>query len=180
LPIKSYISKESPSRSGCEYTEKKGWNADPKKNRFGFTLIEVMVCVCIIGVLAGIATPLYVGYRERARVVVAISDMKTIETAIFNFFATGGSLPDTLAQIGMNDLRDPWGNPYAYLRINGVEFKGVGGQRKDHFMVPVNTDFDLYSMGRDGASQSPFTAKASRDDIVRAYNGGFYGKVSEI
>ena len=175
-----HVPKKATSRPGCAYTEKKGWCFDPKKNRFGFTLIEVMVCVCIVGVLSGIATPLYIGYRERARVVVAISDMKTIETAIFNFFATGGALPDSLAQIGMNDLRDPWGNPYAYLRINGADLSGNGAPRKDHFMVPVNTDFDLYSMGKDGNSQPPFTTKASRDDIVRAYDGGYYGKVSEL
>ena len=47
-------------------------------------------------------------------------------------------------------------------------------------MVPVNSDFDLYSMGPDGDSRAPFTAKASRDDIVRASNGGFIGPVSEF
>ncbi len=46
-------------------------------------------------------------------------------------------------------------------------------------MVPVNTDYDLYSMGKDGKSTSPFTAKASQDDIVRANNGGFLGLVSD-
>ncbi len=137
-----------------------------------------MVSVCIIGVLSAIATPFYVGYREKARVAVAVSDMKTIEVAIFNFVANTSALPDTLAQIGLGNFRDPWGNPYAYLRIDGGN--GKGKLRKDHFMVPVNTDFDLYSMGKDGASASPFTAKASQDDIVRAYNGGYYGKVSDI
>jgi len=149
-------------------------------NIFGFTLIEVMVSVCIIGVLSAIATPFYIGYRERARVAVAISDIKTIETAIFNFFADNGSLPDTLAQVGRGNILDPWGNPYSYLRIDGGNLKGKGKLRKDHFMVPVNTDFDLYSMGKDGGSASPFTAKASQDDIVRAYNGGYYGKVSDM
>jgi general secretion pathway protein G len=175
-----HFSKKSTTRSGCAYTGKREEHFAPKKNRFGFTLIEVMVCLCIIGVLSAIATPFYIGYRERARVVVAIIDLKTIETAIFNFFTNRGVLPDTLDQIGMNDFLDPWGNPYAYLRINGGDLKGKGKLRKDHFMVPVNTDFDLYSKGKDGNSQSPFTAKASRDDIVRAYDGGYYGKVSEI
>jgi len=46
-------------------------------------------------------------------------------------------------------------------------------------MVPVNTDFDLYSMGKDGKSRAPFTAKASHDDIVRANDGKFIGLVSE-
>jgi general secretion pathway protein G len=43
----------------------------------------------------------------------------------------------------------------------------------------VNTDFDLYSKGKDGKSKIPFTAKASRDDIVRANNGRYIGPVSD-
>ena len=50
--------------------------------------------------------------------------------------------------------------------------------RTDKSLVPVNSDFDLYSMGKDGISKAPFTAKESRDDIVRARNGNFYGPVS--
>jgi len=50
--------------------------------------------------------------------------------------------------------------------------------RKDHNLVPVNSDFDLFSKGKDGQSKSPFTAKASRDDIVRANNGRYIGPVS--
>ena len=149
-------------------------------NRVGFTLIEIATSVCIIGLLAAIAMPFYVSYRERARVAVAISDMKTIEAAAFNFFADNLALPDTLDQVRLGNFRDPWGNPYVYVRINGGNLKGTGKLRKDHFMVPVNTDFDLYSKGRDGASSSPFTAKASQDDVVRAFNGGYYGKVSEM
>ena len=52
--------------------------------------------------------------------------------------------------------------------------------RKDHFLVPVNSDFDLYSMGADGNSQAPFTAEASYDDIVRADDGRYVGLVSEF
>ena len=41
--------------------------------------------------------------------------------------------------------------------------------------MPVNSDFDLYSMGADGESSAPFTAKNSHDDVVRANNGAFIG-----
>jgi len=154
--------------------------AVPKVNIFGFTLIEVMVSVCIIGVLSAISTPIYMGYRDKARMTVTITDMKHIEVAIANFVANNASLPDTLAQVGKENVLDPWGRPFEYLRIDGGDTKGKGKMRKDHFMVPVNTDYDLYSMGPDGKSVSPFTAKASRDDIVRAYDGGYYGKVSDM
>ena len=52
---------------------------------------------------------------------------------------------------------------------------GVGGARKDRFLVPINSDFDIYSMGRDGQTVAPLTAKKSHDDIIRASDGGFYG-----
>lgn len=64
------------------------------------------------------------------------------------------------------------------MYINPVDSTPQGHLRKDHALVPVNTDFDLYSKGKDGKSQSPFTAKASKDDIVRANNGGFFGLVA--
>ena len=46
-------------------------------------------------------------------------------------------------------------------------------------MVPINSDFDLYSMGKDGKSQTPLTAKASHDDIIFANNGEYVGRASE-
>lgn len=139
-----------------------------------------MVVVSIVGILAGIATPVYLDYRERARVVVAISDMKRIEMAIDNYYADNDGYPDSLADIGMDAARDPWGSPYRYLRIDGANLKGVGMLRKDHNNVPVNSDYDLYSMGADGKSQTPFTAKVSRDDVVRAYDGSYYGKAADL
>jgi general secretion pathway protein G len=54
----------------------------------------------------------------------------------------------------------------------------LGLQRKDLALVPINTDFDLYSKGRDGATQPPLTAASSRDDIVRANDGQFIGLAS--
>ena len=47
--------------------------------------------------------------------------------------------------------------------------------RKDHNLHPLNSEFDLYSFGKDGQSQSPLTAKASRDDVIWARDGGFVG-----
>ena len=146
----------------------------------GFTLVEVMVCVAIVGVLAAIAVTNFIAYIERARVAAAISDIKNIEKSAYNFFVDNGQLPDSLAQIGCGGIRDPWGNGYRYLRIDGAPNNIKGSSRKDHFMVPVNSDFDLYSMGRDGSSVPPFTAKASQDDIVRAFNGGYVGKVEDM
>ena len=143
--------------------------------RSGFTLIELMMVIAIIGTLAAIATPNYLNFIDKVRVSTAISDIKTIEKDLFSYYIEFDEFPPDLAAVGMDNLTDPWGNPYQYLPVEGTP---KGKLRKDHFMVPVNSDFDLYSMGPDGKSVSPFTAKHSRDDIVRANDGGFVGLVS--
>jgi general secretion pathway protein G len=74
-------------------------------------------------------------------------------------------------------MRDPWGNPYQY--VNHDDKASRGKWRRDKNIVPINTDFDVFSMGKDGDSRPPLTAKASRDDIVRANNGRFTGLASE-
>jgi general secretion pathway protein G len=58
---------------------------------------------------------------------------------------------------------------------------GIYGKiRKDHNLHPLNSEFDLYSMGADGDSKSPLTAKASRDDIIWARDGDFVGLAEDF
>ncbi len=141
----------------------------------GFTLIELMIVVGIVGTLAAVAVPSYSNYVDRARRIRAIVEIKMIAKELLAHEIDTNTLPDDLSEIGLANFKDPWGNPYRYLPVAGAP---KGKLRKDHFMVPVNTDFDLYSMGPDGKSRAPFTAKASRDDIVRAQNGQYVGLAS--
>jgi len=151
----------------------------------GFILLEVLIVIAIVGTLAAIAIPNFISYRERARYAQAIQTLRTISTVLEAWAIDYGDHPDSLADAGLGGLRDPWGNPYQYLDIDldpGLapqDKTKVGDMRKDHSLVPVNSDYDLYSMGPDGKSKKPFTAKDSRDDIVRANNGGFFGRVSD-
>ena len=149
-----------------------------KTRKHGFTLIELMICVAILGTLAGIVIPNYIRYRENARIAAAVSDLRYIQNVVKMYEIEKGTLPETLAEVHLGTFVDPWGNPYEYLRIDGDDINGKGKMRKDHSLVPVNSDFDLYSMGPDGRSQPPFTAKASRDDIVRAGDGNYFGLAS--
>jgi general secretion pathway protein G len=51
--------------------------------------------------------------------------------------------------------------------------------RKDKNLVPINSEYDLYSVGPDGDSVPPLTAQPSRDDIVMANDGKFIGLASD-
>ena len=67
------------------------------------------------------------------------------------------------------------------IEIPGNKGPGpVGQARKDRFLVPLNSDFDLYSLGKDKSSAAPLNAKASRDDILRALDGGFIGVAAKF
>jgi general secretion pathway protein G len=158
-----------------------------------------MIVVAIVGVLASISTPALMKYRAKAKNALAVSEIKILEQEIKLYQIENMRLPDRLGEVKLGNIQDPWGNPYQYLKIaenddagdekskgkdSGIEEKSTdepkGKPRKDHFLVPVNSDFDLYSMGADGKSQAAFTAKASHDDIVRASDGKYIGLVSEF
>ncbi len=140
----------------------------------GFTLIELMLVVAIIATLAAIAIPSYRSYVDKVKISRAIMEIKTLELEL-TADELDGYLPASLAEIGRGNLRDPWGNPYQYQNFNLVP---KGKWRKDGFQVPINTTFDLWSMGPDGKSQGPIRSKQSRDDIIRANDGAYVGPAS--
>jgi general secretion pathway protein G len=137
----------------------------------GFTLVEVMIAVAILGVLAALSTTNYQIYIERVRVARAVVEMKGLSLHLQTIVINGGQLPPSLAAVRLSQ-NDPWGRPYRYLRIATAPASAV---RKDQFLVPLNTDFDLYSTGADGQSQPPITHPLSLDDVVRGANGAFIG-----
>ncbi|WP_162301297.1 prepilin-type N-terminal cleavage/methylation domain-containing protein [Nitrincola tibetensis] len=145
----------------------------------GFSLIELLMAIAIIGVLATITIPGYQRYKERVDNHTAITDLQVISAAIERFYILNRQFPASLNQLNLSadQLQDPWGIPYEYLDVTIQTNKGK--VRKDKNLVPINNDFDLYSKGRDGRSVSPLTSALSRDDIIRANNGNFYGLASD-
>ena len=143
-----------------------------------FTVLELVIAIAILSVLTFIALPAYQDHRERIRVAQAVIDIGAIGAVVDHYIQDNRTPPDDLSEVGQAGKLDPWGNPYQY--VNLVTAKGKGKARKNRNLVPINSDFDLYSMGKDGASVPPLTAKASRDDIVRGSNGRFVGLASEF
>lgn len=125
-----------------------------KTTQKGFTLIEIMVVIVIIGILATLVVPRIMGRPDEARVVSAKHDVTTLVQALKLYKLDSGRYPTT--QQGLNALvikpttdpapmnwkmggyldklpQDPWGNPYQYTNPG-----------------THNNEIDVYSFGADG------------------------------
>lgn len=150
---------------------------DTRRGSRGLTLLECLITLTVIGFLAAIAARLYNSALDRARVTRAMADIRVIEKILMTT-EVEGSLPESLDEIGWATRLDPWGHPYQFLNFKGVEDLPAVA-RADQFAVPLNTTFDLYSLGPDGVSEGPLTAAASRDDILRGSDGSFVGPATD-
>ena len=142
----------------------------------GFTLVELLIALAILGVVATIALPSYARYRERVMVAQAVADITGMHVALQKYIQDSREPPDSLAAVHLAGKRDPWGRPYVYLKLTK---SAIGQARKNKNLVPINTEYDLFSKGKDGLSQGPITTAQSLDDVILANDGGYIGKASD-
>jgi general secretion pathway protein G len=136
----------------------------------GFTVIEIMIVLSIIGLLAAIALPKYQNYKTNAEIAIVKNDISKISQLLKAYHLEASEYPNSLADIGLGSMKDPWGTVYQYYDI---EKNGRGHARKDRRLNPLNSDFDLYSMGKDKKTKSQISQKDSVDDVIRANDGRF-------
>jgi general secretion pathway protein G len=126
-----------------------------QRRQAGFTLIEIMVVVIIIGLLAGIVVPNVMDSLDKANVQKARADFKTLQTALklyridnFNYPSTEQGLESLVSKPSIAPVprnyksngyvetlpRDPWGNEYQYMSPGEAH------------------EYDIYSLGADGVS----------------------------
>jgi general secretion pathway protein G len=144
----------------------------PRLDRAGFTIIELLTVMLIIGLLASIAGPALKLTMDKARVARAIGDIEAVTHDLAVYETADQPLPATLSSIGRGALLDPWGRPYTYVTWVGAP---PAAARKDRFGVVLNSRYDLYSSGKDGSSAIQLDAGVSLDDIVRASDGSYIG-----
>jgi general secretion pathway protein G len=140
-------------------------------NNHGFSLIELLVVTVILAVLASFAVPAYYKLLDRAKTSGCISELRTLEKEIVGFAAENRVYPNSLADLGLGLISDPWGNAYQYRNhANGdpprLDMLGI---------LPLNTDFDIFSLGKDGLSMPKISEAVSLDDVVRAGDGNWVG-----
>ena len=122
----------------------------PKRFARGFTLIEIMVVVIIIGLLATMIVPNIIGNQEKALEIKAKADVRSISTQLsmykldnFSYPSTSQGLQALVSNPGKSTWRqylekvplDPWQNPYQYA------YPGVKNPNS----------YDVWSFGGDGA-----------------------------
>jgi len=147
----------------------------------GFTTIDLLLALAIVALLGSISVPIYDAFVDRANTAQAVADIGRIDMQIERYISNTFQPPDSLADVPGGDRLDPWGQAYQYLRIAGNNTPGLRGRlRKDRNLVPINSDYDLYSLGPDGESRPPLNARPSLDDVVRAADGSFVGVAEDF
>lgn len=137
----------------------------------GFTLVELLVVVAIIGILSGIGLSGFGRVRVQARNTRAAAEIRVIEKDINSYAVEKGTYPPSLAEIGRADLIDPWGHRYEYRLYSP-------GTMRHYASVDQNLDYDLFSVGSDGDFDPSLLDAKSKDDIVRLNEGRWVGSVA--
>lgn len=137
-----------------------------------FTLVELMLVVVAVALLTTMAMTSYEKFMDRARNAQAASDIREIDAMITRFYTQQSRYPLNLAEIGVSK-QDPWKINYVYLDFSTLSKDSL--KRKDGGLQPINSDYDLYSKGKDGISIIPINTGAGADDIVRGRNGNYVG-----
>jgi len=132
------------------------------RNERGFTLIELMVVVIIIGILAAVAVPAMNKQTDKAKIKRAVSELKTMKTVIDTYYAEHGTVPK--ASIATTDSA----NVGYVLQQAGIKFTGASGGLMDPwnhayiYSVDSDTNLNAYKVickGPDG------TINSGADDI---------------
>jgi len=137
-------------------------------NNKGFTLVELIMVMALIGILATMSIPLYNNYTDKAKNAAAMADIGVLSNEITAFSLDHNyAKPLNLGEIGRDSLLDPWKRPYEY-RSTGV-FKDTYGNELN------KESFDIISLGKNGLTADTGGVPETEDDIARMNEGSSVG-----
>jgi general secretion pathway protein G len=147
----------------------------------GFTFLELLIAMVIVAVLASLAFGSFAKFKELARVARCCEEIRSLEREIAAYATEKGELPPDLIAINRQDLKDPWGHPYHYHpAVLPVDPANFGPNNRLDTVGPINTDFDLYSLGSESTYDQSVNADVSKDDVIRASDGSFVGQPKDL
>jgi len=141
----------------------------------GFTLVELVVVCAVLGALVTMALPTFSSYIKAVRVTRCSADIRTIDKAIAAFVIEKNYLPDLLSDLAIGDILDPWQHPFEYHNLD-IAVNPAANPLEDIATNALNTDYDLYSKGEDGAGTPATGDPGNADDIVRSNDGVYVGE----
>lgn len=121
---------------------------EPMAGRAGFTLIEVLLVVAILGILAGVVVVNFTGKQQTAQINACRASIQAICTAVDMYEVDTGRLPPSLNALVSNDGSPNWNGPYVR-----------GGLPKDPwahefgFNARGEVDYEVYSNGPEGGQK---------------------------
>lgn len=101
-----------------------------KRREEGFTLIELMITVAIVGIIAALAAPQYMIYISKSKTTSAMVELYSLRTKVLIYRQETGNFPVDAATVGIDNTRvaDYWQKPDINSGVASVEFANIDGQ----------------------------------------------------
>jgi len=104
--------KQQPVRPHC--TGRITTNRPRTSLQAGFQLVEMLIVITVLSIVSFVAIPSFLSFLDRVDYTIAETDITDITVVIEQYYSGKNEYPESLADIGRDSFRDPWGNPWQW------------------------------------------------------------------